>query len=141
MKFSALASGSSGNCFYIENKNSGILIDAGISSKQIIERLGLLNTNPERIKGIFITHEHSDHTRGADVFARRFNIPVFATHKTAEKCFLAEENLNIIKNNEAVNIAGMRIEAFSKSHKAEDPVSYNIINGRKISIMTDMGYA
>lgn len=143
MKFCALASGSSGNCFYIENKDSGILIDAGISSKQIIERLGLISTRPEKIKGIFITHEHSDHVKGADVFVRKFNIPVFATKKTSEKCFLcSNENLiNKIKNNETVDIAGMKIETFSKSHNAEDPVSYNIINNKKISIMTDMGYA
>ena len=86
MQLSALSSGSSGNCFYIENKNSAILIDAGISSRQIQERLALISKSPEKISAIFITHEHSDHVKGADVFARQFNVPIFATKGTAENC-------------------------------------------------------
>ena len=80
MEICALASGSSGNCFYIENNktNSAVIVDAGISAKQIVERLSAVGKNPDKIKGIFITHEHSDHVKGADVFARRFNIPIFA---------------------------------------------------------------
>ncbi len=143
MEFSALASGSSGNCFYVENNGNAVLVDAGISAKQIVERLFFLGKNPEKVKAIFITHEHSDHVRGADVFARKFNVPIFATKKTSENCFLCSgyDFINLIKNNEVVNIRGMRIEAFSKSHRASDPVSYNIYNGKKISIITDVGYA
>lgn len=143
MEFSALASGSSGNCFYVENNGSAVLVDAGISAKQIVERLFVLGKNPEKVKAIFITHEHSDHVRGADVFARKFNVPIFATKKTSENCNLCSDFdlINIIRNNETVNIGGMRIEAFSKSHRASDPVSYNLYNGKKISIITDIGYA
>jgi len=143
MQISALASGSSGNCFYIQNGDCAVLIDAGISAKQISERLERIGKKPEIVKGIFITHEHSDHIRGADVFARQFNIPIFATKKTANSCFLCkdEELINLIKNNEKTEIGGMEIEAFSKSHSASDPVSYNIVNGKKISIITDAGYA
>ncbi len=141
MKLSVLASGSSGNCFYVEHNETAILIDAGISSKSIIERLNLIGKSPTKIKGIFITHEHSDHVKGVDVFARKFQVPIFATKGTAENCFLCseEELINIIKNDELVDINGMRIEAFSKSHSAEDPVSYNIYNNKKISIITDLG--
>lgn len=143
MKFSAISSGSSGNCFYIENKDSAILIDAGISSKRIREGIVEIGGDVKKVKGIFITHEHGDHVRGADVFSREFNIPIYATKKTADNCFLcSDENLiNSIKNNETMKIGGMEIEAFSKSHKAEDPVSYNVWNGKKISVMTDLGYA
>ncbi|MDP2925484.1 MAG: MBL fold metallo-hydrolase [Nanoarchaeota archaeon] len=143
MKASALASGSSGNCFFIEDKRDSILVDAGISTKQIILRLGLIGKNPENIKAIFITHEHSDHIRGADYLARKFNIPIFATKKTIENCDICsnEDLINPINNNESVDIGRMRIEAFSKSHRAFDPVSYNISNGNKISIITDIGYA
>jgi len=143
MEFSALASGSSGNCFYVENKGNGVLVDAGISAKQIIERLFVLGKSPENVKAIFITHEHSDHIKGADVFSRKFNVPIFATRKTSENCFLCSDSdrINLIKNNESVEICGIRVEAFSKSHKASDPVSYNLYNGKKISIITDVGYA
>lgn len=142
MEISALASGSSGNCFYISNNNSAILVDAGISAKQIIDRLSFINRSAESIKAIFITHEHSDHIRGVDVFARKFNIPIFATKKTIQNSFICsdEDLINTIKNNETTNIKDLEIEAFSKSHKAADPVSFNIYNGKKISIITDVGH-
>ena len=144
MEICALASGSSGNCFYIENSktNSAVIVDAGISAKKIVEKLCLVGKSPDKIKGIFITHEHSDHIKGADVFARKFNIPIFATKKTAENCFLCSDGdlINFIKNNETVDLGGMKVEAFSKSHRAADPVSYNVFNGKRISIITDVGY-
>jgi len=142
MEISALASGSSGNCFYVEHNDSAVLIDAGISSKQIVKRLCCIKKNPERIKAIFITHEHGDHTRGADVFSRQFQVPIYATRKTAKNCFLCldEKLIHSIRNNESVNVEGMRIEAFSKPHNCADPVSYNIYNDKKISVITDVGY-
>ena len=142
MELAALASGSSGNCFYIENKGSAVLIDAGISSKQICERLGMLKKSPENVRAIFITHEHADHTKGADVFSRQFNIPVYATKKTIQNSFLRfNDNADAIKNSSAISLAGMEIKAFSKPHSAVDPVSYSILNGRKISVITDIGFA
>lgn len=141
MKVSVLSSGSCGNCFYVENDKSAVLIDAGISCRQIVERLASIKRAPEKIKGIFITHEHSDHTRGCDVFSRNFNIPVFSTRKTAESCFLSSnENLiNTIKNNDTIKIGEMKIEAFSKSHLAAEPVSFSVIDKKKASIITDLG--
>lgn len=143
MELSALATGSSGNCFYVEHNDSAILVDAGISAKRIVERLEMLKRSPEMIKGIFITHEHGDHMRGADVFARKFNVPIYATRKTAKKCFLCSEDklLHFIRNNSTVEIGGMRVEAFSKPHACADPVSYNVCNDKKISIITDVGFA
>ena len=143
MEICVLASGSSGNCFYVENDKKAILIDAGISTKQIVDRLFSIGKSPLNIKGIFITHEHSDHVKGCDVFARKFNVPVFATKKTIDSSNLCSncDLVNPIKNNEDVDLCGMNIEAFSKSHKAVDPVSYNIFYEKKISIMTDIGFA
>jgi len=143
MEIAVLSSGSSGNSFYVQKNKSGILIDAGISAKQISSRLKSLGINDEKVKGIFITHEHSDHISGVDVFARRLQIPIFATKKTAENCFLCSQDnlINFIDNDSLLEIAGMKIEAFSKSHKAEDPVSYSISKGKKISVITDLGYA
>lgn len=141
MRLSVLSSGSSGNCFYAENKDSAVLIDAGISCKQILERLSFIGRSPSKIKGVFITHEHTDHVRGADVFCRNFGIPIFATEKTSENCLLCSDAdlINTIKNDETVKINEMNVEAFSKSHKAGDPVSYNIFNGKKVSVITDLG--
>lgn len=144
MEISALASGSSGNCFYIgKDKDSGILVDAGISSKQIVNRLGLIGKNPLNIKGILITHEHSDHIRGADVFARNFNVPIFVTKKTNDSCFLCSKEGLIypISNNEEFELAKMEIQAFPKSHKASDPVMFSIRGNKKVSVITDAGYS
>ncbi|HRZ85336.1 MAG TPA: MBL fold metallo-hydrolase [Candidatus Paceibacterota bacterium] len=142
MEICALASGSSGNCFYVANDKCSILIDAGISAKQIVERLNLIKKDPEDIEGIFITHEHSDHVKGSDVFARKFNVPIFATKGTVFNGFLCSnpELINIIRNNETLKIKGMEVTAFSKSHGAADPVSYSVVNNKKISIITDAGY-
>ncbi len=149
MIFSSLASGSSGNCFFIgENKKTGVLIDAGISCKQIAERLNFFNINSHAIKAIFITHEHTDHIRGAEVFSRKFNIPIFTSKGTIENSSinLPEKNIKQIGNNESVKIGGIEIEAFSKSHKAKEPLSYTLIGkgeinkNKRVSIITDAGY-
>ncbi len=143
MKISALSSGSCGNCFYVLNNDKAILVDAGITHTQVVERLGLLRESPKKIKGIFITHEHSDHIRGADVLARKLNVPLFATKGTINNGFLCSEDslINEIKSNENISLAGMEIQAFSKSHDASQPVSFAIRNGKTISIITDIGYA
>jgi phosphoribosyl 1,2-cyclic phosphodiesterase len=146
MKISALASGSSGNCFYVENENKSqaVLVDCGIPCSQIEERLANIKRSPERIRAVFITHEHLDHIRGVDVFARKFQIPVFAPRKILHGRFLCSETglLNGIRNDEILKIEGLEISAFPKSHNTIDPVSYGIVHdGKKLGIMTDIGYA
>ena len=112
MEISALASGSSGNCFYVASKDTAILIDAGISAKQTLQRLQSINENPAKLKGIFITHEHIDHVRGADVLARKLNIPIFATKSTIHAISLCsnKELINCIKSNGVIKIRGLKIE-------------------------------
>ena len=140
MRISALASGSSGNCFYVENEKTAVLIDVGISCKQVVKRIEKVNGDLKKIKAIFITHEHTDHIKGAGLFARKFNVPIYATKRTIKNSFLVgHEKANEIRNNETINLGEMKIEAFSKMHDASDPVSYNIWNGKKISIITDIG--
>jgi len=141
MKTTALASGSSGNCFYVENDKTALLVDAGISTKRILERMSMLKLNPNKIKGIFITHEHTDHTKGTDVFAREFNIPIYATKGTINSGFLCSNNelINQIKNNESISIGGLNINTFSKMHKADDPVSFTVEDKKRVSVITDLG--
>jgi len=144
MEVCALASGSSGNCFYVGNGKGGILIDAGISAKQICLRMQKRELQPEKVKAVFVTHEHIDHVRGIDVFARNFNVPIFVTQKTAAACFICDDAdlIRVIRNTEEVILAGMIIEAFGKYHDAIDPVSYSVSNGKKkVGVMTDLGHA
>ncbi|MBM3247084.1 MBL fold metallo-hydrolase [Candidatus Pacearchaeota archaeon] len=145
MEVCALASGSSGNCFFVETSNGdSLLIDLGISCKQTQTRLENIGKKPEDIGGIFITHEHTDHIRGVDVFARKFNIPVFATSRTFKDRFVVsdDELVNEISNRDILKFKGIQIEVFSKSHKAADPVSYTIVEkNKRVSIITDAGFA
>lgn len=142
MKTSALASGSSGNCFYIENdKKEGLIVDCGLSAKRICNELDLINRSPVNVKAILLTHEHTDHIKGADVLARKFGIPIYGTKGTLMSGFVCSEEslLNEIKNDETFRIAGLDIETFGKSHRAADPVFFSLSNGKRISVITDLG--
>ncbi len=141
MKFAALSSGSCGNCFYIENNNQGIIIDNGISCKKVFERLADLGENPEKINSIFVSHEHSDHIKGVDVLARKTNAKIYATSSVIKNYFLCsnKELINEIKKDETLKINGLEIEAFSKSHDTENPISFKIKDKKTISVLTDIG--
>jgi len=146
MEVCALASGSSGNCFLVSNGKNSILIDAGISCKRIEERLLSIRKKAEDLKGIFVTHEHSDHIRGIDVFTKKHPIPVFATKKVIENKSLCsrEDLLNSIKKEDSLSIGGMEIISFPKIHKAIDPIGFTILDkksGKRVSIITDAGNA
>jgi phosphoribosyl 1,2-cyclic phosphodiesterase len=145
MKVAALASGSAGNCFYIEDDKSetAVLIDAGISTRQICVRMAMLGLTTAKIKGIFITHEHTDHVKGADVLARKFQVPIFATQETINSCSLCSDKslIKAIKNTDIIKIGGSKVQAFTKSHKAADPISYTVLAHKKVSVITDAGHA
>lgn len=146
MEIAALASGSSGNCFYVGDNDNAVLIDAGISCKQIMTRMNVLGKSISELSGIFVTHEHSDHIRGIDVLARKFKIPIYATKDTilAKRICMDLDLINPIKNDEVVRVGNLKIEAFSKSHDAADPVSYSITESNdknRVSVITDIGHA
>ena len=141
MKFTALASGSSGNCFAIEKNNKIVLIDAGITCKQTLLRLENLKLNPKNIDSIFITHEHHDHIRGLNVLKNKTNADIFMTKKTFLNSTLDidDKNINFIKNNETIKRAGFEINAFSKNHDSADPVSFLINGSNSLAVLTDIG--
>ena len=145
MEVCALASGSSGNCFFVGNKKSGLLVDAGISCKRIVESLGRIGRKPEDITGIFITHEHTDHIRGADVFSRNFDVPIFVNEKTAESRFLCsnEEAIRFFSSGEILKLNGFEITPILKFHKAAEPVFFSIYektSKKTVSVITDAGH-
>jgi len=141
MEAVALASGSSGNCFYVSNSKKSVLVDVGISCRQIEERLAKIGKKASKIDGIFITHEHGDHVKGADVLARKYNIPIYGTKKTLARGLCQDKDLlNPIKNDETVKLGKMQVEAFSKCHDGGDPVSYSLFNDKRVSVITDVGH-
>ena len=82
MRFSVLASGSTGNAVYVENDEHSFLIDAGLSGKKMEQLFANIDRDMKNLSGILVTHEHSDHIKGLGVIARKYNIPVFANAKT-----------------------------------------------------------
>ncbi|QGU96641.1 MBL fold metallo-hydrolase [Clostridium bovifaecis] len=145
MIFCPLYSGSSGNSIYVSSNYGSILIDAGLPGKSIESALASINREPNKIDGIFITHEHIDHVKGVGVLSRRYDIPIFAnelTWKGMEKSIgkVKEENRKVI-GVDSINIKDMYIASYSIPHDASDPVGYTITCGKnKVSIATDLGY-
>src|SRR5258706_13067455 len=84
MRVSILASGSGGNACVVEAGRTRVLVDAGLSASELERRMTARGIAPETIRGIFITHEHGDHSSGALVFSARWECPIFTTVGTAD---------------------------------------------------------
>ncbi len=144
VRFLSLVSGSSGNSSLITDGNTTLLIDCGISGKKLKERLEEAEMTPESIDAVLITHEHSDHTKGIGVIARRYNLPVFATEKTLFHTDLGKTDpslINIIKANETFDIGSIQVHPFPIPHDAADPVGFSFIaEGEKYTLATDIGF-
>ena len=145
LKYCSIGSGSSGNCHYIGYKDTNILVDAGLSGKRITTGLDDINVDMENIKGIFITHEHSDHIKGAGIISRKYDIPIFANVKTwcAMKDKLGDikdSNMKVFENDRSYSLGDLIISPFSISHDASDAVGYNFYaENEKKTIATDVG--
>jgi len=143
LEICALASGSNGNCYYIGNDEEAILVDAGLSARQLQLRLLECNLDAFKIKAILITHEHSDHCRGARVFSKRLGaIPVYLTKKTFLAFHTSQRPEKVIwfEPNLPFHIGNFEIFPFAKQHDAVDACSFRIgYDGRHIGVMTDIG--
>jgi len=143
IKVCSLSSGSNGNVFFIRTGADCFLVDAGISCKQICLRLQQIQSHISDIKGIFITHEHSDHIRGLDVLLRKFPVPVYITEKTYNTLpFVIEDKyLNLINSDDRLTFNETVIQPLPKSHDAVEPMLFSFYyRDRKISVVTDAGY-
>lgn len=147
MRFCSIASGSSGNCIYIGNSNTHLLIDTGISKKKIEEGLDKLGLTGNDITAILITHEHVDHIQGLGVFCRKYQVPIYATCGTVKGILdykglgrLPDGLLHEIKVGEPFEIQNIQVYPFAISHDANEPSAYRIeCDGKKIAIATDLG--
>lgn len=147
MRICSIASGSSGNCVYIGDKNTNILIDAGISRKRIAEGLMAIGVKPQELDGIFITHEHIDHIQGVNMMVKMFDIPIYATGATLDfirskdkKGIISMNHLYEVHHDERIKLKNMEITPFSISHDAADPVGYTVsASGYKTGVATDLG--
>ncbi|MEO5646860.1 MAG: MBL fold metallo-hydrolase [Chitinophagaceae bacterium] len=138
----SLNSGSNGNCYYIGNNSEAILVDAGISCLEIQKRMQRLGLSMDKIKAVFVSHEHTDHIKGVAVLAKRFQIPVYITPATLFQGGVKLDS-HLVRSflaHEPINIGELSITAFPKCHDASDPYSFSISsNDLKVGVFTDIG--
>ena len=142
LSITSLNSGSNGNCYYIGNDKEAILVDAGISCRETEKRMKRLGLQMEKVKAIFISHEHGDHIAGIVVLARKFQLPVYITTLTVTNGRLPLEKTSIIsfEAHKPVLIGGLSVTAFPKFHDASDPHSFMVsCKGVNVGIFTDIG--
>jgi len=144
MRVCVLGSGSAGNCTYVEAGGNAILIDAGLSAKQITDRIAQAGGDVGRLRGICISHEHSDHVAGLRVMVKKYGLPVFANAGTVSglqgKEDLGGLSWNLFTTGHAFTIGNLRIEPFSVPHDAYDPVGFVVEHVEHyIGVVTDMG--
>ncbi len=147
IRFCPLFSSSSGNSVYIGERDGGILIDVGRSARQTDNMLKQIDVEPEKIKGILLTHEHTDHVCGLSVFAAKHNIPVYASPGTLlslkTKGILTSKHIDVSLNEDDLCIGNLNIKPFKTSHDCADPRGY-IVTGSdgttRVAVATDTGY-
>ena len=148
MRFLSIASGSSGNCIYMGEGDTHILIDGGVSCKRITEGLKSLGIKPSELSAVCVTHEHSDHVCGLPVFLKKNHIPVYSARETLEKLkaqgILGESEeglLHSVEPDRPFTVGEMNILPIAISHDAARPLAYRVNCGKKsAAVMTDLGY-
>ena len=140
----SLNSGSNGNCYYLGTDHDAVLIDAGISCRETERRMTRLGLTPELVRGIFISHEHSDHIQGAEVLSRKHHIPVYITSATLKNSRLrvTPSLLRKFTAYEPLQLGELTIDPFPKRHDGMDPHSFTVsANGVTAGVFTDIGAA
>ncbi len=143
MRFSVLASGSKGNACYIETENTRLLIDAGLSCRELVRRMHLVGLDAAYLDAIIITHEHSDHIKGVGPISRKFKSTVFSNPSTIDRCIrtLGKTSVNDqLHVGESFKINDITVDTFKKDHDAADPIGLTVSsNGSRLGILTDVG--
>lgn len=146
--FCSLASGSSGNSYYIGNGDEGLLIDAGISSRRIVKSLAENGISMSQVKAVLVTHDHSDHIKGLAVLANKYKLPVMATPDClkgiSQHPLAAELDIDLmheIKTRKSFHLSGLEVTAFRVPHDGSGNVGYHIRNSHvSLTIATDLGF-
>lgn len=144
MRVSVFASGSSGNCTLVSSGDTNILIDAGISMRRISDGLAACALKFDRINGVLITHEHSDHISGLKMIIKYHHLPVYAPHTIANRLrgMLPEidDCLRVIPVEEYFTVGDTKIRAFHTPHDTDESVGYRIEGEKIFALATDMGH-
>ena len=142
MKICSLASGSKGNCLFLETGDTRVLIDVGLSLRETLLRMEEVGIDPTRIHGVLVTHEHIDHIRSAGSFARKFSVPVFASHLVHAKAdkYFKKTQVREFESGSALTFRDVQIDPVPITHDSCDPVGFVVESreGRAASV-TDFG--
>jgi phosphoribosyl 1,2-cyclic phosphodiesterase len=145
LRVCVLGSGSKGNCTYIESPEARILIDAGLSARQIEQRLRQIGRSPAALDGVLISHEHSDHIQGVGALARRYKLPIYAnsaTWRRGRHVVGVVDDLREFWTGAPFVLKDLVVDPFSLPHDADDPVAFRISwRRRTMAVVTDLGYA
>lgn len=147
MRFLSIASGSSGNCYYLGTDSYGILLDAGIGIRTIRKALRDNGIGLEQIMAVFITHDHADHIKCVGGLGEKYGIPIYATqavHAGIENSRYVDEKLytsrRILEKEQPVEIKDFKVTAFEVPHDASDCVGYLVqYKQQKCVLATDIG--
>ena len=146
-----LASGSKGNCTLVSSSGAKLLVDAGLSCREILRRLLSCGEDPCAISAVLITHEHSDHVGGLRVLARKLKIPVYVTGATYQAYQqsardsaghrVSIERREAFTSGTSFHIGDIAVTPFTIPHDAIDPVGFTFVaEGIKVGVCTDLGY-
>lgn len=143
--FQALASGSKGNAILVGTNTTWVLLDAGLSGKEIERRLSQSPIGPRNLQALLVSHEHSDHVRGVGVLSRRYDLPVYLTQGSLESMPSSVGELahtNLIQPGRSFSIGDLTIHPFALPHDAADPVGFILEQGGcRLGVCTDCGTA
>jgi phosphoribosyl 1,2-cyclic phosphodiesterase len=146
VRLTVLGSGSSGNCAVVSTGRTTLLIDAGLSAKQICLRLEAAGIAPASLDGILLTHEHQDHTAGLEVLSGRLSVPLYCTALTQEHLlgslkFRGAPQWRLMQTGSSFEIQDLVIESFPVPHDAVDPVGFVIADAdSRLGVLSDVGF-
>jgi phosphoribosyl 1,2-cyclic phosphodiesterase len=143
-----LGSGSAGNCALIATGRCRVLVDAGLSARQMVHRLEQVGVEPEQLDGILLTHEHGDHCGGLEVLCRRFaSVPIYCNALTADAlrhagCLREHRTWRLFPTGGDFEICDIAVQTFPVPHDAVDPVGFMFHHGTAaLGLLTDLGFA
>lgn len=152
MNVTTLFSGSSGNCIYLKEKNTEILVDAGGSMRQLEESLKGVDSSLSQISAIFITHEHSDHTKGLPVMCKHLTVPIYCQKEVAKELYLGllskgkkceaaalAKCIRTVEPSYEYEVGDLTFTPFSTPHDSVDSQGF-VVGERELGIATDLGH-
>jgi len=143
LEFCVLGSGSGGNSAVVRSGRTRVLVDAGLSARQLEQRLNLAGIDPDMLDAVLLTHEHGDHTRGIEVFCKKRSLPVYCNIRTREVLrggIQSKVAWKLFESGDALTIGDLRIQTFEVPHDAVEPTGFVIRNGHgSLGLLSDLG--